>query len=295
MELYQVRYFLALCKTLNFTRASGICNVTQPALTRAIQRLEEELGGPLIRRERNLTRLTQLGRAMLPHLEATFTSAEMAKCLADSLRRGDQLLLKVGLSPAIPADVVGASLAELVRRFPTLEVQVDSDEQARLIEAMLEGELEAAILADDGNLSERLHCWELYQETCCVVFPPGHRFEGLARVPLSALDGETALNGRLCGDIINRISPLCGSAGASMRVRHRGGYWDHVQHLAAAGLGVALLPQRLPVLPPLISRPLEARALARPVVLGVVSGRQYSPALDGFVKLNRARSFALAA
>ena len=295
MELYQVRYFLALSKTRNFTRASEVCNVTQPALTRAIQRLEDELGGPLLRRERNLTQLTQLGRAMLPHLEATFASAEMAKRLADSLRRGDQLVLKVGLAPAIPAALVGASLAELVRRFPTLEVQVDSDEQARLIEAMLEGELEAAILADDGELPERLHSWELYQEACCVVFLPGHRFEALATVPISALDGETALTGRLCGNIINRISPLCGAAGANIRLRHRGGYWDHVQHLAAAGLGVALLPQRLPVLPPLISRPLEASALARPVVLAVVSGRPYSPALDGFVKLNRARSFAVAA
>ena len=217
MELYQVRYFLALSKTLNFTRASEICNVTQPALTRAIQRLEDELGWVLIRRERTLTQLTQLGRAMLPHLEATFASAEMAKRLADTLRRGEQLLLKIGLAPAIPADLVGASLAELVRRFSTLEVQIDTDEQARLIEAMLEGELEAVILADDGNLPERLHSWELYQESCCVVFPPGHRFEALATVPVSALDGETALNGRLCGNVIDRLFSLCGTAGASMR------------------------------------------------------------------------------
>jgi len=62
MELHQVRYYVALCKALNFTRAAEACNVTQPALTRAIQRLEEELGGPLFQRERNLTQLTELGR-----------------------------------------------------------------------------------------------------------------------------------------------------------------------------------------------------------------------------------------
>ena len=66
MELFQVRYFLAWLRTLNFTRAAEACGVSQPALTRAIQRLEEELGGPLLHRERNLTQLSALGRAMLP-------------------------------------------------------------------------------------------------------------------------------------------------------------------------------------------------------------------------------------
>ena len=51
MEMHQVRYFLALCETLNFTRAAENCNVSQPALTRAVHKLEEELGGLLLRRE----------------------------------------------------------------------------------------------------------------------------------------------------------------------------------------------------------------------------------------------------
>jgi LysR family transcriptional regulator, hydrogen peroxide-inducible genes activator len=58
MEMHQIRYFLAVCDTLNFTRAAQQCNVSQPALTRAIQKLEEALGGLLFRRERHLTHLT---------------------------------------------------------------------------------------------------------------------------------------------------------------------------------------------------------------------------------------------
>jgi len=69
MEMHQIRYFLAVCETLNFTRAAENCNVTQPALTRAIQKLEDELGGLLFRRERHLTHLTDLGRLMRPQLE----------------------------------------------------------------------------------------------------------------------------------------------------------------------------------------------------------------------------------
>jgi DNA-binding transcriptional LysR family regulator len=57
MEMHQIRYFLAVCETLNFTRAAEQCHVTQPA-TRAIHKLEEELGGLLFRRERHLTHMT---------------------------------------------------------------------------------------------------------------------------------------------------------------------------------------------------------------------------------------------
>jgi DNA-binding transcriptional LysR family regulator len=63
MELHQVRYFLAVCDTLNFPLATERCNVSQPALTRAVKKLEGELGGLLFRRERNLTHRTDHGRS----------------------------------------------------------------------------------------------------------------------------------------------------------------------------------------------------------------------------------------
>jgi DNA-binding transcriptional LysR family regulator len=68
VKIQQVRYFVALCETLNFTRAAERCNVTHPSLTRAIRQLEDELGGPLLHRERNRTHLTELGRLMRPYL-----------------------------------------------------------------------------------------------------------------------------------------------------------------------------------------------------------------------------------
>jgi DNA-binding transcriptional LysR family regulator len=68
MEMHQVRYFLAVARTLNFTRAADECNVTQPSLTRAIKQLEAELGGDLFRRERPAG-LTELGQRMHPLLK----------------------------------------------------------------------------------------------------------------------------------------------------------------------------------------------------------------------------------
>src|SRR5258706_16273960 len=85
MEMHQVRYFLAVAETRNFTRAAELCNVTQPAPTRAVQKLEEELGGLLLRREHSLTHLTDFGQLIRPHLEQLAANAEAAKSTAKQL------------------------------------------------------------------------------------------------------------------------------------------------------------------------------------------------------------------
>src|SRR3954468_24191836 len=79
MELYQIRYFLAVAETLNFTRASERSFVSQPALTKAIQRLEEAIGGRLFDRTKNSVQLTALGSAMLPNFRQIYESANQAR------------------------------------------------------------------------------------------------------------------------------------------------------------------------------------------------------------------------
>jgi DNA-binding transcriptional LysR family regulator len=99
MELHQVRYFLAVASTFNFTRAAEQCNVTQPALTKGVQKLEEELGGQLIYRERQLSQLTDLGKEVLPMLERTLASAEAVRRRAREFQRKEVAPLKIGLAP----------------------------------------------------------------------------------------------------------------------------------------------------------------------------------------------------
>src|SRR6266566_6503323 len=79
MEMHQIRYFLAVTRTLNFTRAADECNVTQPSLTRAIKQLEAELGGDLFRRERPAAQLTELGLRMHPLLQQCYDAASGAR------------------------------------------------------------------------------------------------------------------------------------------------------------------------------------------------------------------------
>ena len=74
MDIHHIRYFLAVCETRNFTRAAEKCNVTQPALSRAVQQLEDEVGGLLFRRERNLTHITDLGALLRPRFQQVSTS-----------------------------------------------------------------------------------------------------------------------------------------------------------------------------------------------------------------------------
>lgn len=293
MELHQVRYFVALCKALNFTRAAETCNVSQPALTRAIQRLEQELGGPLFHRERSMTQLTELGRMMRPLLEQTLSAAEAAKDHANKFRRNEIAALHIGLPPTVSARVLTAQLQELMGRFPSLEVELRMNDQDELVELMLRGEADAAFLTENDRLRDRLNTWTLFQEAFRIGFARGHRFEQMASVPLTELVNETLIGRRGC-DATRHVRALCEAAGAPVRVRHLAESEEHVQELASMSLGVVLMPEYLSIMPELETRPLQQVPLTRAVALAVVSGRRYSSALDAFVRLTRTRDYPLA-
>src|ERR1700760_5137439 len=101
MEMHQVRYFLAVARTRNFTRAAEECNVAQPSLTRAIKQLEGELGGDLFRRERPQAQLTELGERMLPLLRQCYESALGARSLASAIKCGEVGSLRLALSRTV--------------------------------------------------------------------------------------------------------------------------------------------------------------------------------------------------
>jgi DNA-binding transcriptional LysR family regulator len=87
MEMHQIRYFLAAAQTLNFTRAAEDCQVSQPALTTAIKKLESHLGSPLFRRERNQLFLSEFGRRMQPTLARILDQTEAAEAIAQGFSR----------------------------------------------------------------------------------------------------------------------------------------------------------------------------------------------------------------
>jgi len=144
MEMHQVRYFLAVADTLNFTRAAEQCHVSQPALTRAIQQLEEELGGLLLRRERRLTHLTDFGRLIEPHLRQLFADAEAAKTTTKRFLNMQAAELRLGVMCTIgPARFMGF-LAAFRSANPGCEMTLVEDVPGGLSQMLLQGELDLA-------------------------------------------------------------------------------------------------------------------------------------------------------
>ena len=93
MEMHHVRYFLALCEEENFTSAARRCGVSQPSLTNAINKLESLIGGRLFYRSHRITRLTELGELMKPHMTQIDQSAVRAKEIGQENSTSERLQL----------------------------------------------------------------------------------------------------------------------------------------------------------------------------------------------------------
>lgn len=291
MDLVQIRYFLALARTLNFTRAAEACNVTQPALTKSIQRLEYELGGPLLLRERSLTQLTHLGRTVLPLLQQTYDAAQRAKEHAASLRRAGSSPLRVGFTPDTPTPPFLPIFSELAARLQGFELSfADADAQG-LCEGLLHGTLDVAVVASDPDLPERLNAWPLFQDKTVLMLPEEHVLLERDPVELPSLDGlHLVSRGPACpfavllDDAVRRgeVTP----AG-----RHQASAPARLADMVRAGFAVAATTARWADAVGLPHRAI-AGLPAYSVHLVAVAGRPFSRAADAFVKLARARAWA---
>src|SRR5215472_5625298 len=176
MEMHQVRYFLAVAQELNFSRAAEKCNVTQPSLSRAIQQLEGELGGPLFHRERHLTHLTDLGQMVRPHLETVYNAAVKAKKLSQDLSQLKRVPLKLGIMSTISPDEIVDLIAALKTRYDGLELSLCDANAKDLRERLVAGDLEAVIYALPGEeIDERTHAIPLFSEQMVIAVHQGHR------------------------------------------------------------------------------------------------------------------------
>lgn len=288
MELAQIRYFITLCHTLNFSRAAEECNVTQPAFSRAIQRLEEELGGALIFRERNLTRLTSLGREMRPHFETMLEAADAVRALADARQQNTPRSLRIGLGPGIPATPITGAVAETLRVLPGTEVHFTEAPSGTLVDSMLADGLDCALLPDDASLPERLNRWPVFTDSAILICPETHPLARRNQCKLPDLEGETLLIGDACGNFGDRLAQMADTPLRTQRMRATA---SQMQELVRAGLGLALLSNRAAVSPPLAARAFVEPPLQRQILLTAVAGRPLNEAACGFMRLCRAQSF----
>lgn len=293
LQLHQVRYFLALARTLNFTRAAEQCNVTQPALTKAVHKLEQELGGALIHRERHLTQLTELGRMIVPALENIFAATEAVRRQAQGYQKKTIAPLKIGLAPSVSAALITELLVELAGTIPDLRVDLQEADADALVAMLLDGEINAALVGDGVELPERIDRWPLFEERYVLVLSRKHPMARQTVIPPHDLH-EVVFLERVGCDVAGRFKETCFADHPGPKVAHRSTQERHLQQMACAGFGVILAPEHAPRLPSLAAIPIEGDPVRRKVQLLAVAGRQYSPALDAFIKLARVRDWTSA-
>ncbi len=292
MELNQIRYFVTLAQTLHFTRAAEACNVSQPALTRAIQKLEEELGGPLFHRERALTQLTELGQHMLPPLERALNAAREARTIAASFRRRETSPLRVGMEFSIPAAVLTPIMTSLHGHNADIELTLRAGSQTDLCERLLRGEIDIALLVDGPDVPERLHRWRMFAERYMVACQPGHRFKDHAAVPPAELADESLLlfEDAAC-PVRKYLGELWDRNDLRPRRQHFGNSTEQLLEMVQAALGVSVFGERQPAALPFLLRPIAAEPDGRTIILATAAGRQLGPTPAMFVRLMRARAW----
>ncbi|WP_437779446.1 LysR family transcriptional regulator [Sorangium sp. So ce1097] len=289
MEIHQVRYFLAITETRSFTRAAERCAVSQPALTAAIKKLEEELGGALLLRERGGAKLTALGQHVLPRFQRLHDETQAVQVIADNHRRLKQVPLRVGVLCTVGPARLARSLAAFRGEAPGVELEVSVAMQAEILRRLEEAEVDVIVT----NLGDAVPEWcvvsPLYDERYVVVLPPGHRLEARDALRLEDLGGEPYLD-RLACEMRERVTAACAARDVALYAAYRTDREDWVQSLVHAGLGFAFMPEHSVLLSEASQRPLVDPPIQRTIALVRSGDRTPTPAVQLFWDTLLARS-----
>jgi LysR family transcriptional regulator, hydrogen peroxide-inducible genes activator len=283
MELHEIRYFLALSKMLNFTRAAEVCNVSQPALTRAIQNLEEKLGaGALVNRERANTHLTELGRIMVPYFEQILTGLDEARTTAQSYNQGTAIPLSIGLMCTIgPARMVDF-FSLFHRRYPEAQLYL-KDAPAAALEGLLEtGDLDLAVFCKPEPLSDKFHLLPLYAERFVIAVAPGHPFARQEYVKFADLHQQRYLHRANC-EYNETMDQIMAERGVEPLYPYESERDDWIQSMVLAGLGCSAIPEFAATVSGLVLVPLVEPEVSRTVQLVNVRGRAHTARVGAFV------------
>jgi DNA-binding transcriptional LysR family regulator len=283
MEMQQVRYFIALSKTLNFTRAAEQANVSQPALTRAIQQLEHELGGPLFHRERQRTHLSELGRIMLPYLTTIYEQSEAAREHARSIKKLERATLHIGAMCTIGPSLVADLLWKFQQMHPDVDVVVTDRGAGPLLESLAAGEIHVALFGMPDEPDLRFHAVPLFQERFVVAIPPTHEFAEKNVVHVADLNEKNYVSRSNC-EVYEFAKRKFNNAGAYVKQVFTSERDDWVQGMIRAGLGFGFFPEFCVNDPGLVTRRLIDPEIVRTIMLVTVRGRPHSPAVGAFVR-----------
>lgn len=265
MELRHLRYFIAVGEELHFGRAAARLHVAQPAVSRQIRALEEEIGLSLFERDRRRVALTAAGAAFLDEARSLLGHVERAVVTAHRAARGELGALRIGYVPA----VVHTGLPEIVRafrkRFSGVDLRLQEMNPAMQVEALLGDQIDVGFVrgpVDEPAVASKT----VLKEPLVAVLPSGHRLGRHKRLGLAMLAREPfVFQARSRGPgSHDHILAICRRAGFSPQIVQEGSYTDQLS-LVASEAGVAIVPASLRAIrrSGVLFRPLRERPMTQ--------------------------------
>ncbi len=247
MNLSELRYVIALARERHFGRAASACFISQPTLSVAIKKLEDELGVTLFERTRHEVRVTAVGELVVEKAQQALEAVESVRQVANS--EGDQLSgpLRIGAIFTIGPYLFPDLIPNLNERAPKMPLIVEENYTAVLAEKLKQGDLDVIIISlpfDEPNILTL----PLYEEPFVVLLPASHPLTERKTLGSKNLEGENILMlgaGHCFRDQVIDACPACApkAIGESASVyTTEGSSLETIRHMVASGMGLTVLP-----------------------------------------------------
>lgn len=265
MNLRDLEYLVALADHKHFGRAAAACFVSQPTLSTQIRKLEEELGVALVERAPRKVMLTPAGIEATARARRVLAEVEQIRESARRDQDPESGTIRLGIFPTLGPYLLPRVVPQVGRAFPQLELLLVEEKSDILLEQLRDGRLDVAVLALPV-VDEQLHCEPLFQEPFVLAVREGHPLAERDHLQLQDLDGQRLLLLEDGHCLREQALDVCHMAGAREKGEFRATSLETLRQMAAAGVGLTLLPT-LAVKPP----------MAHPDNLRLVPFRQPAP------------------
>jgi LysR family transcriptional regulator, benzoate and cis,cis-muconate-responsive activator of ben and cat genes len=263
MEIKQLRFFLAVAETLNFTRAAERMGIAQPPLSQHILALERELGTPLFVRTKRSVSLTQAGETLLIHARRLVNASELAKEVVRAVRDGRRGVLNVGAIFSTLYTLMPNALRVLKAEAPDIIVNLREMTILSQLRALREGQIDVGILRPP--IEERhIKAEMLYEEQFIAVIPALHPLAEQRTITVQDFLGNPFVG--INPGFSRNYSVVAAAAFADVRDRLRVVHETFDMHSliaqVGAGIGLAIVPQSLSLvsIPDVVFRPISFAA-----------------------------------
>ncbi|MGJ4949764.1 LysR family transcriptional regulator [Bradyrhizobium sp. HKCCYLS20291] len=248
MELRLFRYCVAVAEEASFTRAAARLRIAQPALSRQIKAVEQEIGFALFQRGLRGVTLTEAGRVLIASARTVLAEAEAAMQKARRAGRGELGLLRIGFTASASFNpFVTGAIRDFRTTYPDVEVELIEEATSFLLERFATGRLDVAFLRPAPGEVDHLLSQRAVSEPLVVAMPSGHRQAGRRSVALNSLADDAFIlyprpNGRA---LFDSIVSACQAAGFSPKILQVAPQLTSVVNLVATGIGVSIVPSSM--------------------------------------------------